>query len=330
MLTKSTYISKSTSAAIIVAAVAIYAITSGVITLPESSYTPQPQYNIWNPSLLESMLLHLQEQHPILSHIAALAMVTIGAWTTTIITMRHKLYYDPSHLPAVIYFTLFAALSSPQEILAPPLVALLMTLSIGNLFDAYGRHDMGHKFFSGIFYLGCIPLIYPSTISLAPLMIVAFVLFERSGRELLVGSAALVMPMLLMLYVMWLVGYPFFAELIDHIHSFLGFRGGVAGRWNTIVLMVLTIPIALYVAYRIEEFSIALMSRKRTIYTLFLLLATLLVIFTPSFTPSQLLLAAPAISIFAITALAASSSHRAPIVYLCGIIIALISRFIPF
>ncbi len=334
MLTRSILYNKLTSAVILLLMAALYALNVGLIgeNLPvvaEGLKVAGELNDDVSRTLLGSALHSVEIAHPLLSQLLAAAMIVIGAVVVTMSTIKYNMHGVTTHLPSMIYIGLFAAFSRPEELLAPPLAALVMALSIKSLYDVYGYQELSHRLFNAIFLLGILPLIYPSMVLLFLAVMVAYTLFDRSGREVAVVVVAYFTPLALQLYVVWLLGEGIGAQLAQFWEVFVCFRGGVVPLIAQLSLLALLIPLGVYVVRNIDDLSITLMSRKRTLYAVVLYILSLSIVLVPSFSLPQMLIVAPSVSIFFVTAIALLHDRWAHYIYLLLFVLFVAVEFIP-
>lgn len=328
MLTRSILYNKLTSAVILLLMAALYAFNVGLIgeNLPVVAGVAE---GVVSRTLLDSALHSVEIAQPLLAQILAATMIVAGAVVVTMSTIKYNMHGVTTHLPSMIYIGLFAAFSRPEELLAPPLVALVMALSIKSLYDVYGYQELSHRLFNAIFLLGILPLIYPSMALLLLAVVVAYILFDRNGREAVVVLVAYCAPFALQLYIVWLLGSDIVAQLAQFGEAFFCFRGGVVPLIAQLVMVALFIPMGIFVARNIDDISITLMSRKRTLYAVVLFILSLAIALVPSFTLPQLLIVAPSVSVFLVTAIALLPERWAHYIYLLLFVLFVAVKFIP-
>ncbi len=306
----------------------LYALNVGLIEVAiYSPHTPSEVGHVLAP--LAYVTQNIELSYPTLSHIAAIALILAGAIVVMMTAIRENLYGTTTHLPAIIYIGLFAAFSTPDDLLAPPLAALLMAMSIGELYASYGALNLSHRLFNGLFLIGVLPLIYPAAMTLSLLIFVVLFLFERIGREAIVILVAYFMPLAMALYLGWLMGEGFGQQIELFKEALMDSLGGVRGSLNALILYAVMLFVGVYVVRNIDELSISLMSRKRTFYAVVAFLLSLGMMLFPCFTLQQLLIASAPIAIFSITAVALTPMRWASRLYALYLLLIVACRFIP-
>ncbi len=330
MYGKSKYYNNTLAGVAAVLAVFVYMVNTEVIDIPLLRNN-QHLSTLWmRATPLCEYLYRVQESVPLFAQFVAVVLIVWGAVVTLQATVKHNLYGETLYHPVIIYMLLFAAFASLDNLLSAPLAALFMALSLRDLYDSYGKVNLSTKLFSGLFYLGMIPLIFSSAMPLLLLVLIALVVFEHRGREFVLALVAIFTPIVLQTYVMWLIGYDLSSQM-DSLSAILSYdHGAIHGTAKAIALTLILISLGVYAAFKVDDLSITLMSRKRLKYTAIVAFWSVTMMFIPSFLTAQILALAPAL---AIVVVASFMTIPQRVVYWIGcaiIILTLSLRFVPF
>ncbi len=281
------------------------------------------------PTLLAEQLLIFETQHLVLSRVMAGALLITGAILAMRIAIRFNIYGRATHLPAIIYLGAMATLATPDELLLPQVAAIVMMLSMFNLYDGYTHFKSAPQLFGGCFWLGVLPSLYPAMLPLGLLLFIIMVLFERSGRELILALGAFVTPLLIELYIKWLLDNDV-ASHLSHISTyFINNEVSIWREYGTLALLSVVVLAIIYIIPSLEMWSLTLVARKRIIYAMSIIVVALLTPLMPSFVAAQFAILAAPIAITLTTALIMTREKWATICYVVFIAIVLISRVLP-
>lgn len=144
--------------------------------------------------------------------IAALCMAVIVIWTL-IVVIQLSVKFTPagnrSYLSPQIFLVAAAGCIVPPEAPAAYLAAWLLALSARQfVFSLHKGYRFAEVFRAGL-YLGLIPLLYaPAALIAVMIAPAAIVIYRRSGRELVVCIAGLVLPVPAAGFIHWAMGTP--------------------------------------------------------------------------------------------------------------------------
>lgn len=273
-------------------------------------------------------LVAWQYNNPVWAHLISALLIVGGAIYTMRLTIKFNLFGSVIHIPSIIYLAMMVSLVTPSQIIIAPATSVLMLLSLRKIYDSYTSQLSSPKIFSGCFWIGVIPLIYPSTLPLALSFLPVMIVLERGGRELLLALWAIVTPTTIGLYVAWLFGYDIGVLWSDYCDSLSVVGYNFAGElWGLLTIFVCGI-LSVVAAMRIDTISLTITARQRIIYTMTLIFLALLSITLPSFAPPLFCIVAAPVAVLLTTLFLELNSRWATIIYLVFILLAVLSSII--
>lgn len=286
--------------------------------------------NTLNEVLLTLQLLaQFESENPTWAVVIATLLLLFGALRTMKIASDFNLYSQVSHLPAILYLIPFAAFATPTEIIAPVAAGLIMTSALEGLFGGYNHFSGGAKIFRGCFWLGVLPLIYPSMLIFLPLLIGVVLILDRGGRDLILMLGGYMLPMVTYLYVWWLLGASPNLTIDTFVSAFVAPRWELAQEWGVLVLMGVLIGLSITSIVRIDEISIALVARTRLTFTALVAVVGGLLFLAPSFTAPQLCVLAIPIALTLTAAFYEFTVIYSTVCYITIVILMLLVRVLP-
>ncbi len=254
------------------------------------------------PSLLSSDIISLQNCYPIISTVVAAAIIIYGAMLNVAITTRYNLFGTASRLPIVLYVVLIVGFSTSSNILSPAIAGCVGTFALLDFFRAYENSGRTSKLFTGCFWLGVLPLLYPTAIVLWVVAFALLILFVRSLRDIAVVIVGLILPIAATIYVRWLFGADIKIESANFLHSLTyNYPFPTPLRMSHLVysvsLAAISAILALFSFMQIERMSIRFVARTRLYSTLLFILLATLTIPMASFSVESLVVVASPISI---------------------------------
>ncbi len=176
--------------------------------------------NAIRSSLLAPYIIDFQELFPVLSIVLSIVFFGLGALLTIMMITRYNLLGESSQLPILFYVCFCIGFATSPDLLAPVFAACIMALSMRDLFRTYDNNGSTSKLLSGCFWMGILPLIYPSTIVLWLAPFIFLIFFVKSLREIGVVFVGLLIPIFIYSYIQWLMGEAFITptmQMIDMI-----------------------------------------------------------------------------------------------------------------
>ncbi|MFI3305613.1 MAG: hypothetical protein R3Y68_03760 [Rikenellaceae bacterium] len=278
------------------------------------------------PTALERWMLEWQSSHPTWALLLSMSLLLGGAIYTMRLTIKHNLFGAIIHIPSILYAALMIAIITPAQMILAPFAGVIMIMSLRKIYDAYTSDLSSPKIFSGCFWIGVIPLIYPSSLPLVALFLPVMVVLERGGRELLLAVWAIVTPATILLYAAWLFGVDTGELLGTYWGSLMG--GEYALRCDPVglALILLSGIMAVVTVGKIDTISISIIARQRIIYTMTIVVCSLLAIALPSFRTATFAAAAAApVAILATTLFLELKTRWATLLYLIFVVLTILS-----
>ncbi len=141
---------------------------------------------------------------------AAAVAAMIVVWTLLVVvqlTVKYAPAASRNYLPAQIFLVCAGGMTVSGEALASLAVAWLSALATRQLaFSFHKGYGFTQVFHAG-FYLGIIPLLYaPAAVVVPVIAIAALVIYRRSGREMIVCLAGLLLPVMAAGFIHWATG----------------------------------------------------------------------------------------------------------------------------
>lgn len=247
---------------------------------PVESITPSIVH-----SILSDDLIWLQSEFPIPTTISALAILIIGAMLSLSVPTRYNLFGRASQIPIFLYVCAITGFAATDNILSAPLAALFGTCSLRDFYRAYQSSAFTSKLFTAAFWMGFLPMFYPSTIVLWIGAFVFMIIFVRSLREILVVIVGLVLPIATLIYVRWMFGCDInvqISELMSTIVATADYRSTPFIYYHVALLSIIAL-LSLYGVFSVSVMSLRYVARMR-IYCVYILAALGVVMFLlPSF-----------------------------------------------
>ncbi len=262
----------------------------------------------------------LQGNNTHLNTVLYIAAILIIGLYFTYHTSRVKLYKKVSYIPTVIFTLLSATFCylSHTPLLSITTLAI-STMSLINFISM--NHNKNNTFsyratystinlsgsqldksssnlFCGAFWLGLLPLLYPSTIVYLILIFLAIPLFARTIRDIFVVILAYILPFAIDSYVRWMYGLNF-DDLLSIYHNIMvtngtifatseSFMWAAAHYFYFLAPMPLLYIIALIGAIRSNNISITARAKQRFLFSNIFIALSLVMFFTSSFNPTSL------------------------------------------
>ncbi len=169
-------------------------------------------------SIVSGDLRLLQSEYPILSTLLSLVILVVGGVLNLSVSTRYSFFGKASQIPLFFYVCYVVGFATSNDILSAPLAAFFGVCSLRDFYRAYHSSLFTSKLFTASFWMGFLPMLYPSTIVLWFAAFLFLILFVRSLRETIVVFVGLILPLVSFIYVKWLFG-----ESIDlSISQFFG------------------------------------------------------------------------------------------------------------
>ncbi len=256
---------------------------------------PSPAVN----SLLAPYILEFQHFAPILSTTLAALLIAIGAAINVMLIAHYNLFGTSSQLPLLLYVCFVAGFTTSPDMLTSAIAALIGVLSLRDFFRTYERSSRTSRLFTACFWMGILPMLYPSTIILWLAIFVLLILFVRSVSDVFVVLSGILLPIILYIYVWWLFG----VDITPQIEEFFGtllydftFPSPIRESYAIypVVLASLALLLMMVTLLQINFMSIRFVARMRNYCAqIFVVLACAMVLL-PSFRMDSLVpLAAP-------------------------------------
>ncbi len=285
-------------------------------------------------SHLVQPVVEWQQSNPTWGILLSIALIVAGAVATMRLTIRYNLFGSVIHLSSLIYAAIIVALITPSQMIIAPASALMMVVAMVKLYDAYTSHTSSPKIFSGCFWIGMLPLIYPSTIPLLLSALSVMVILDRGGREFVLSLWAMVTPVSILLYVTWLISLymddlAIWGDMVSRYWGDLVVGHNFEGQLLPLLLIFVVGALSVVAATRIDTISITIVSRQRIIFTMTLVLLALLSIVIPQFAPVNFVVAAAAAAILMTTSLLEMKSKWSTITYLLFMLLVLFVAIFP-
>lgn len=141
---------------------------------------------------------------------AAAAAALIVAWTLLVVvqlTVKYAPAAKRNYLPAQIFLIAAGGMIVSGEVLAALSVAWLSALAARQLVFSFHKGYGFTEVFHAGFYLGAIPLLYAPAAAIVPFVAIsALGIYRRSGREMTVCLAGLLLPVAAAWFIHWAAG----------------------------------------------------------------------------------------------------------------------------
>lgn len=318
------YLSFIPSGLVILILFIVYIANLGVFEVLRSTPPPLEQ-----PIYLHSLILRFEESNRVWSIILAIITLGAGMLLTMRAIMKSNLFGEATQVPAIIYLAVVAAFATSNDILTPAIAALVMSLAINELYEGYTDLSSSAKIFGGCFYIGVLPLLYPSLSTMFLLFFAVVTLFERSGRDILTAISAMVTPSLMVVYVRWLFG----TSLSDIILELRGVIGSnitsIWSQWGGLLFMLIIIGTSAYSLRCVDDLSTSQVSRKRITFSVLAIAMAVITPVQPSFAVSQWMAFAAPAAVAITTTLVVLRERPSTIVYVSVVVASLLSLVLP-
>ncbi|MFI3304220.1 MAG: hypothetical protein SNF68_01650 [Rikenellaceae bacterium] len=275
------------------------------------------------PPLLEP-LIEWQPSHPLLTLLISAALVVLGAVNTMSLTIKFNLFSAVTHIPSIIYTSVLVAIITPSQMILAPLTALLTIMSLNKIYDSYTSNLSAPQIYSGCFWIGVLPLIYPSMLPLLLSFFGVMVVLDRGGRELFLAGWAMATPFVLVLYAAWFCDISIWGLIAEYFVNLVRLPYSFAGEIVPILYILLSAGLSVYSVVMIDEISLAFHSRQRIIFTVTLAVIPICSILFPLFTPAHYAVVAAPAAITLTTAFLELDKLKATIAYVTFIVLAIV------
>lgn len=239
-------------------------------------------------SLLSPHLATFQDLFPINSIIVSILFFITGAMLNVMLATRYNLFTTSTQLPLLFYICFVVGFSTSSDTLASALAACLMTLSMRDLFRTYESNGRTSKLFSGCFWMGLLPLIYPATITLWIAPFLFLILFVKSLREISVVICGLILPLAIYTYLQWLWGGEFVAPIL-HLFGSIAERFSYPSTLDSDILRCHTILgsvtalLGFISLLQVERMSLRFVARTRLYCTFITVILGVFMLILPSY-----------------------------------------------
>lgn len=239
-------------------------------------------------SILSQYTLPLLQSAPLITAILTAAILTCGAVLNVMLTTRYNLFVKETQIPLLLYVCFVVGFTASSDMLSAAIAACVGIFSLRDFFRTYESSGRTSKLFSACFWMGILPMIYPSTIVLWIAAFCFFVLFVRSFYELGVVIFGLLLPLCIYLYVSWLFG----ADMKPQIAEFMGSIAANFTHPSTIwgypmiyptILTIVVVLMTLFTLIQLKLISIRFVVRTRLYCAMILAALGGLMIPLPSF-----------------------------------------------
>lgn len=257
----------------------VYVYMYGVFSPVSINYSPGVN------SITSDLLVGLQSQFPVMSTLLSLVILTIGAMLNLSVPTRYNLFGRASQIPIFLYVCFVVGFSTSSDTFSAPLAASLGVCSLRDFYRAYQSSSFTSKLFTAAFWMGFLPMIYPSTIVLWIAAFVFMILFVRSLREVAVVVVGLILPCAIFIYVRWLFGHDFDVQIVELWSSIISRFDFQSVRFVDyhIVLALLVGLLSLYGVLQVSVMSLRYVARMRIYCAYILVFLGVLMFVLPSF-----------------------------------------------
>lgn len=239
-------------------------------------------------SVLAKDLITFQQYSPIIAMIITTLLITLGAMLNVMVTTRYDLFGTASQLPLFLYVCFVVGFASSQDMLSPAIAACVGIFSLRDFFRTYESTSRTSKLFTGCFWMGILPMLYPATITLWVAAFIFMIIFVRSLREIAVVICGLALPFSLYTYAKWLLGTELEPQIMEFANSIITSYSYSPELWNSRIiyrasLASLAGALILVSLMQVEIMSIRFVARTRLRCALILTGLGALMTLLPSF-----------------------------------------------
>lgn len=234
----------------------------------------------------DSALRLLQHDFPLLARLLAGAALLLAGTSLGRLTVRYNFYGNGTCLAMPLFGTAMLGCLRGDCFLTAVVCAALLVFSVRNFCYGYQNGFGFDPLFRGALFLGLLLLTEPAAAPLVLLLPAAIVRFRRTGRELLVAAAGLLLPPLALAYLNWAFGGTLAApfEVLWHRLA-AGSWGALYGVLTPAVRLftgvVLAAALVAMLFFRANSYNVGTKARHMLIFASRLWLLTLFVLPVP-------------------------------------------------
>ncbi len=250
-------------------------------------------------SILSQYTLALHQSAPFLTAIIAAAILTCGAVLNVMLTTRYNLFMKETQIPLLLYVCFVVGFTASSDMLSAAIASCVGIFSLRDFFRTYENSGRTSKLFTACFWMGILPMIYPSTIVLWIAAFCFFILFVRSFYELSVVILGLLLPIFTFVYIGWLFGADIKLQIAEFVGSIVSNYPQLSSIWSypmifSTVLTTIIVLLAIFTLLQLKLISIRFVVRTRLYCALILTTLGGVMMLLPSFSVDSLVpLAAP-------------------------------------
>ncbi len=232
--------------------------------------SPSIDESVVSSSEVSDWIYCWQTEHEVLSYVLVGFIVAYISIKLGQIASRFNLYGVSSHLPMELYAPILMGVMINVSSLRMALLSLLILFSISRYMNSYKAANCAGSLLSGSLALGCAVLLYPPAILLWIVVPVMLILFDRTLREAIVATVALLFAPFTYLYIKWFLGGDFQYLVTEFISTIIAKSGfsiidsfGTLSSIPSIIILVLILYMTIVAMFAISTLDNTVKAKRR-------------------------------------------------------------------